>query len=101
MGKIFKSEKLTTFSELLISFGVIGVVLTAIYFLSPGLKTAVSKKLEGIELNKTDVNNITNADKIALPSKEISSEASSKPLVRIAGYAWNAQSGIIKSIKTF
>ena len=95
MGRIFRSEKLTTFSELLISLGVIGAVLTAIYFLSPGLKTAVSKKLEGIELNKTDVNNITNADKIALPSKEVSSVVSGKPLVRIAGYAWNAQSGII------
>jgi OmpA-OmpF porin, OOP family len=95
MGKIFRSEKLTTFSELLISLGVIGAVLAALYFFSPGLKTAVSKKLEGIELNKTDVNNITNADKIALPSKEVSTEVSGKPLVRIAGYAWNAQSGII------
>jgi hypothetical protein len=95
MGKIFRSEKLTTFSELLISLGVIGAILAAIYFLSPGLKTSVSKKLEGIELNKTDVNNITNAEKLTLPSKEISSEISSKPLVRIAGYAWNAQSGII------
>ena len=95
MGKIFKSEKLTTFSELLISLGVIGAVLAALYFFSPGLKTAVSKKLEGIELNKTDVNNITNADKIALPSKEVSTEVSGNPLVRIAGYAWNAQSGII------
>lgn len=95
MGKIFRSEKLTTFSELLISLGVIGAILAAIYFLSPGLKTSVSKKLESIELNKTDVNNITNAEKLPLPSKEISTEVSSKPLVRIAGYAWNAQSGII------
>ncbi|MGL4631704.1 MAG: OmpA family protein, partial [Leadbetterella sp.] len=84
-----------TFSELLITFGVIGSILTAIYFLSPGIKTAVSKKLEGIDLNKTDVNNVTSADKISLPSTEISSEVSGKPLVRLAGYAWNAQSGII------
>jgi OmpA-OmpF porin, OOP family len=95
MGKIFKSEKLTTFSELLIALGVVGAILTAIYFLSPGIKTAMSKKLEGIDLNKTEVNNVTNADKIALPSTGISSEVSAKPLVRLAGYAWNAQSGII------
>lgn len=95
MGKILKIDKLTTFSEALIVVLGIGAILGAIYFISPGLKTAVSKKLDGIELNKTDVNNVTNAEKIELPSKELSTEVSSKPLVRIAGYAWNGQSGII------
>lgn len=95
MGKILKINKLTTFSELLIVVVGIGAILSAIYFLSPGLKTAVSKQLTGMDVNKTDVNNVTNAAKIALPSKDISSEVSSKPLVRIAGYAWNGQSGMI------
>jgi OmpA-OmpF porin, OOP family len=95
MGKILRTEKLTTFSELLIVAGGIGAILGGIYFLSPGIKTAVSKQLNGIELNTGDVNNVTNADKIALPSKDISTEVNSKPLVRIAGYAWNAESGII------
>jgi OOP family OmpA-OmpF porin len=95
MGKILKINKLTTFSELLIVVVGIAAVLGSIYMLSPGLKTAVSKQLNGIELNKTDVNNVTNAEKIELPSKEVSTEVSGKPLVRIAGYAWNAQSGMI------
>lgn len=95
MGKILKITKLTTFSELLIVTAGIGGILGGIYWLSPGLRTSVSKQLSGIELNKTDVNNVTNAEKIELPSKEISSEISNKPLVRIAGYAWNAQSGMI------
>jgi hypothetical protein len=38
-------------------------ILTAVYFISPGLKTAVSKQLNGIELNTSDVNNVTNAAK--------------------------------------
>ncbi|QSB27298.1 phosphate ABC transporter substrate-binding/OmpA family protein [Flavobacterium sp. CLA17] len=97
MGKILKTEKLTTFSELLIVIAGIGAILGGVYYLSPGIKTAVSKQLDGIELNQTDVNNVTNAEKIALPSTEISSEVADKPLVRIAGYAWNAQSGIIVS----
>lgn len=97
MGKILRTTKLTTLSELLIVVIGIGGILAGIYFLSPGLRTAVSKKLNGIELNTTDVNNVTNAAKIALPSKEISTEVSSKPLIRIAGYAWNAQSGMIVS----
>lgn len=97
MGKILRTAKLTTLSELLIVVAGIGVILTSVYYLSPGIKTAVSKQLTGIELNNTDVNNVTNAEKIALPSKEVSSLVSDKPLVRIAGYAWNAQSGIIVS----
>ena len=95
MGKILRTTKLTTFSELLIVVGGIGAILGAIYFISPGIKTAVSKQLNGIELNSGDVNNVTNAEKIALPSKEISSDVSGKPVVRIAGYAWNAESGMI------
>ncbi|WP_310555245.1 OmpA family protein [Flavobacterium sp.] len=95
MGKILRTTKLTTFSEFLIVAGGIGAILGAIYFISPGIKTAVSKQLTGIELNSADVNNVTNAEKIALPSKDVSSEVSSKPKVRIAGYAWNATSGMI------
>jgi OmpA-OmpF porin, OOP family len=95
MGKILRTTKLTTFSEFLIVAGGIGAILGGIYFLSPGIKTAVSKQLTGIELNSGDVNNVTNAEKIGLPSKDISSDVSSKPLVRIAGYAWNAESGMI------
>ncbi|MDI9308770.1 MAG: OmpA family protein [Limnohabitans sp.] len=95
MGKILRTSKLTTFSELLIVAVGIGGILGGIYWLSPGLRTSVSKQLSGIELNNTDVNNVTNADKLELPSKEVSTEVSGKPLVRIAGYAWNAQSGMI------
>ena len=84
-----------TFSEFLIVATGIGGILGGIYFLSPGIKTAVSKQLNGIELNKSDVNNVTNAEKIAVPTKDLSTEVSSKPLVRIAGYAWNATSGMI------
>ncbi len=97
MGKILRTNKLTTFSELLIVTIGIGGILGAIYFLSPGLKTEVSKRLERIELNNTDVNNVMDAEKIELPSKDISNEVANKPKVRIAGYAWNAQSGIIVS----
>ncbi|MES2863765.1 MAG: OmpA family protein [Bacteroidota bacterium] len=95
MGKILRTTKLTTLSELLIVVGGIGAILGAIYFISPGIKTAMSKQLQGIELNSSDVNNVTNAEKIAIPSKELSTEVNNQPLVRIAGYAWNAQSGII------
>lgn len=97
MGKILRTTKLTTFSELLIVIFGIGAILSAIYFFSPGIKTAVSKQLTGLDVNTKEINNVINADKIQLPSKDLSSKVSDKPLVRIAGYAWNAQSGIIVS----
>ncbi|WP_052483651.1 phosphate ABC transporter substrate-binding/OmpA family protein [Flavobacterium sp. MEB061] len=97
MGKILRTQKLTTFSELLIVVAAIGAILGGVYYLSPGIKTAVSKQLRGIDLNQMDVNNVSNAEKIALPSTDVSSEVTGKPLVRIAAYAWNAQSGIIVS----
>ena len=97
MGKILRLQKLTTLSELLIVVIAIGAILGGIYYISSGIKTAVSKQLDGMELNQTNVDNVTNAEKIAIPSKEVSSKVSDKPLVRIAGYAWNAQSGIIVS----
>jgi len=97
MGKILRTQKLTTLSEFLILVLGVGAIVTVIYFVSPGLRTDESKQLEGMDLNGGDVNNVVNAEKIALPSKELSTEVNSKPLVRIAGYAWNAQSGIIVS----
>lgn len=97
MGKILKTKKLTTLSELLILLFGVGVILAIIYVASPGLRTDESKQLDGMELNQDDVNNVVNAEKIALPSKEISSLVKNKPVIRIAGYAWNAQSGIIVS----
>ncbi|WP_316785818.1 OmpA family protein [Pedobacter frigiditerrae] len=95
MGKILRTQKLTTFSELLIVIAVIGAILAGVYYASPGIRTSISKQLSGMDVNQTDVNNVTNAEKIEIPSKDISTEVSEKPLVRIAGYAWNAQSGII------
>lgn len=95
MGKILRTQKLTTLSELLIVLLGIGAILAAIYFISPGIKTDESKQLDGMNLDGGNVDNVTNAVKLPLPSKELSSEVSGKPVVRIAGYAWNAQSGII------
>lgn len=95
MGKILRTNKLTTFSELLIVLVVIGGISAALYYFSPGLRVDDAKQLAQLDVDKKDVNNSTNTEKIALPSTNLSSKVSSQPLVRIAGYAWNAQSGII------
>lgn len=90
-----KWSKLTLFSKALIVTVVAGTVGALVYFLSPGLRVDTSKLLNKIDVNSGDVNNVTTSAEISLPDEGSSSEVSSKPLVRIAGYAWNAQSGII------
>lgn len=90
-----KWSNLTFFSKALITLLVAGAIGAAVYFIAPGLKVSESKSLEKIDVADKDVNNITTSDELPTPGNDVSSEVASKPLVRIAGYAWNAQSGII------
>ncbi|MBL7703649.1 MAG: OmpA family protein [Ferruginibacter sp.] len=90
-----KWSKLTFFSKALITLLAAGSIGAAVYFLAPGLRTSESKKLEKLNVEDGDVNNVTTSEEMALPGTDVSSAVSSKPLIKIAGYAWNAQSGII------
>ncbi len=90
-----KWSSLTFFSKALITLLAAGIIGASVYFLSPGLRVDESKSLEKLDINGNDVNNITTSEELPMPGEEASSEISSKPLVRIAAYAWNAQSGII------
>jgi outer membrane protein OmpA-like peptidoglycan-associated protein len=90
-----KWSKLTFFSKALITILVAGGIGAGVYFLAPGLRISESKKLEKLDVEDSDVNNITTSAEMPLPGTDVSTSASSKPLLKIAGYAWNAQSGII------
>src|SRR4030095_17120236 len=90
-----KWSSLTFFSKALIVLLVAGAIGTSVYFLSPGLRVSESKTLEKLDVTDKDVNNVTTSAEIGLPTNEPSGDISSKPVVKIAGYAWNAQSGII------
>lgn len=95
MGRILKIQKLTTFAEgLIVALGAV-LVMTVVYFVSPGLRVEVSKTLGGLELNSDNLNNVTAGAKLPLPSSTPSSEVASKGLIRIAEYAWNGNSGMI------
>ncbi len=97
MGKILRTKKLTTLSELLIVIVILGGILGAVYYFAPGLRVGEAKQLDQLNIDKNEVNNIITSDKLELPSTKLSSEVKNKPLVKIAAYAWNAQSGIIVS----
>ena len=90
-----KWSSLTFFSKTLITLVAAGAIGAAVYFLSPGLRTSESKTVGKIEVTDKDVNNFTTSEELPVPGEEASTEVASKPLVRLAGYAWNAQSGII------
>nr|WP_299214992.1 OmpA family protein [uncultured Allomuricauda sp.] len=97
MGKILRTKKLTTLSELLIVIVLLGGILGAVYYYAPGLRVGEAKQLEELNIDKDEVNNVITSEKLELPSTKVSSDVKNKPLVRIAAYAWNAQSGIIVS----
>ena len=90
-----KWSNLTFFSKALIVLVIAGAVGSAVYFLSPGLRVDESKKLDKLALNDQDVNNVTTSEELPLPQLDQAGDVANKPLVRIGGYAWNAQSGII------
>jgi OmpA-OmpF porin, OOP family len=88
-------SKLTFLSKALITLLVAGGVGALVYFLSPGIRTDASKKVDKIDVSDKDVNNIITSAELPLPENSISTLVASKPAIRLAGYAWNAQSGII------
>jgi len=88
-------SKLTFLSKALIVILVAGAIGALVYFLSPGLRVDESKNLDKLQVSDRDINNVVTSEELPLPQSEGFSDVSSTPLIRIAGYAWNAQSGII------
>ena len=88
-------SKLTFLSKAIIVILIAGITGALVYFLAPGLRVDESKKMDKLEVSDKDVNNVTTSEELPLPGDETSSDVSAKPPVRIAGYAWNAQSGIM------
>lgn len=90
-------SRLTALSKFLIVLVLTGLIGFLIYYFAPGIKVEESKQLDGLEISDNDVNNITSASEIAIPSNARSTKVANSPLIRMAAYAWNAQSGIIVS----
>jgi outer membrane protein OmpA-like peptidoglycan-associated protein len=95
MGKILKVQKFTTLTEGLIVAVGLTCLLTLVYFVSPGMRVAVSQQLKGLDINTANIDNVTKGAKLSLPSESTSSSVASDKLIRIAGYAWNGNSGLI------
>lgn len=95
MGKILKTKTFTTGFEAVIVVAGIALILGIVYMVSPGLRVETSKVLSGLDLNKDNINNVNAGTQLELPSKDVSSDVSNQPKVRIAEYAWNGNSGMI------
>lgn len=95
MGKILRTKKLTTFAEGCITGLIIIIIMGIVYYISPGLRVTVSKRLNGLTIDNSELNNITSGDKLPLPSNKISNKVDGNKKIRIAEYAWNGNSGMI------
>lgn len=95
MGAIFKVQKLTTLSEVAILVVSLCVILGGVYWFAPGLRVATSKQMSALNLSSDNLDNVTKGAKLPMPSSSPSTKVTNKPLIRIAEYAWNANSGMI------
>lgn len=99
MGKVFNRKNptrgLTTGLEIIIVIAVLALVSFGLYKFAPGLLIGESVEMEAMEVNTDEIDNFTNSAMLPTPTKQTSTKVSSKPKVRIAGYAWNGQTPMI------
>lgn len=77
--------------------GAIGLIIALglVYWLAPGLRVTESKQLKSMEIDKENIDNVSKASMMELPSNIPSTQAAKNPLVRFVGYAWNGGTPII------
>lgn len=75
---------------------VLGLFTGLAYVFAPGITRDVSKSLTSFKIDDTEINSESDASFQPLP--ELKPANVKKPLIRIAGYAWNGQSALISSI---
>jgi len=97
MGAILKTKNLTTAFEAIIVIIGLAIVLGGVYWFAPGLRVDSSKKLNGLEMSKDRINNVTKGVMLPVPSDNPSTAVTKSPLIRIAEYAWNCNSGMISA----
>ena len=90
-----KWSQLTVFSKALLILAFATLTGAMVYYLSPGLRVEEAKSLRRLSVATQEVNNLVTAAQLPLPGREASRTLATKPLIRIGGYAWNAQSGLI------
>lgn len=99
MGKLWKTETLSTKFEWTVSIVIVLLIGGLVYFLAPGLRVEQSKSLSGLELNQESIDNVQKGKLLALPTNNVvSTLVVSKPFYRIAEYAWNGNSGMIAAL---
>ena len=95
MGKILKTQKLTTLAEGIIVLVALAIVLGGVWMFAPGLRVSASKEMQALELNSDNLNNVTKGAKLPVATEVPSTKVSSQGLIRIAEYAWNGNSAMI------
>lgn len=95
MGKILKTQKLTTLAEGIIVSVALAIILGGVWMFAPGLRVSASKEMQALELNSDQLNNVTKGAKLPVATEVPSTKVSSQGLMRIAEYAWNGNSAMI------
>jgi OmpA-OmpF porin, OOP family len=87
--------KLTNFSKILITLIILAIVYFSIKLIAPEVVIGESQVLDKISVEESELNNRTTSDELPLPEVSVSTTLKTYAPVKLAGYAWNAQSGLI------
>lgn len=89
-------SNLTTGAKIVVCLLIFGLFVGIAYVFAPGITREVSKSLTSFKVDDTEINTESDASFVPLP--DVKPANVKKPLIRIAGYAWNGQSALISSI---
>jgi hypothetical protein len=95
MGNFWKVRKLTTKAEITFSVLILAVVGAGVWFFAPGEKAEDATTLNALVVDGGDVDNVMTTAEFKVPTSTPSLAVKDKPLVTIAGYAWDCEMPII------
>jgi outer membrane protein OmpA-like peptidoglycan-associated protein len=87
---------ITKKGKFFLGLGVMLIVGTLAYFFVPGVKSLGSTTIKSMNISKDEINNISDVEKIDLPSNVISQKNNSEK-IRIMEYGWSANLGQISA----
>lgn len=95
MGRLKIYSKFTTGMEVFLCLVVLAVAGFGLFKYAPGLFVKESQMVEVITMDGVNVDNISQTEKLELPSNSVSSKVSNEVPFAIAGYPWTGNTAIM------
>lgn len=88
---------ITKKGKILIGLAILALGLWAAYKFTPGLKSLGSTTIGGMKITNDEIDNVSNVEKLDLPSNSESTKVQGQGKAKIVEYAWTANLGLISA----